>query len=38
MVSRVVVIRHLGGLLRAVGPMVSLISLFIVTSLGELSF
>ena len=28
MISRVVVVRHLGGLLCAVGPMVSLFNLF----------
>ena len=37
MMSRVVVVRDLGELLCAVGPMYSLISLFIVTSLAELS-
>ena len=37
MISRVVVVRHLGGLLRAVGLMVSLFKPFFVTFLGELS-
>ena len=38
MISRVVTVRHLGGLLCAVGPMVSLFQPFFVTFLGELSF
>ena len=37
MISLVVVVRHLGGLLCAVGPMGSLLNLFIVTFFGELS-
>ena len=37
MISRVVVVRHLGGLLCAVGPMVSLFNLFSLHSRGELS-
>ena len=37
MTSRLVVVRHLEGLLCAVSPMGSLISVFDVTSLGELS-
>ena len=37
MISRVVVARRHGGLLCAVGTMSSLFSLFLVTSLGELS-
>ena len=37
MLSRVVVVRHLGGLPCAVGPMSSLFNLFLVASLGELS-
>ena len=37
MISRVVVVRHLGGLLCAVGPMVSFFNLSSLHSLGELS-
>ena len=37
MISHVIVVRHLGGLHCAANPMGSLISLFIVTSLEELS-